>query len=73
MRATPGTRPRPASSSPISSAAWDDLAAQGALPEELYVVELGVGNGNQAKVFLDQFRHLDEAPAVATTAGLPLS
>jgi hypothetical protein len=30
------------------------------LPEELYVVELGVGNGNQAKVFLDQFRHLDQ-------------
>jgi len=41
--------------------AWDDLAARGALPDELYVVELGVGNGNQAKVFLDEFRHLDEA------------
>ncbi|MFC6084104.1 hypothetical protein [Sphaerisporangium aureirubrum] len=38
---------------------WDGLAAAGALPEELYVVELGVGNGGQAKVFLDEFRALD--------------
>lgn len=38
---------------------WDRLAAANALPEELYVVELGVGNGNQAKVFLDRFRELD--------------
>jgi hypothetical protein len=38
---------------------WDPLAASGALPNELYVAELGVGNGNQAKVFLDEFRALD--------------
>src|SRR5882757_2186372 len=35
-------------------AAWDRLDRVNALPEELYVVELGVGNGNQAKVFLDE-------------------
>ncbi len=34
---------------------WDDLDARGALPAELYVVELGVGNGNQAKTWLDEF------------------
>ncbi|MGH3810094.1 MAG: hypothetical protein ACRDRU_26435, partial [Pseudonocardiaceae bacterium] len=28
---------------------WDSLAGRKALPEELYVVELGVGNGSQAK------------------------
>jgi hypothetical protein len=38
---------------------WDDLAARRALPEELYVLELGVGNGNQARVFLDELRRLD--------------
>ncbi|MER6825088.1 hypothetical protein ABT352_03775 [Streptosporangium sp. NPDC000563] len=38
---------------------WDALADGDALPEELYVVELGVGNGSQAKVFLDEFRALD--------------
>lgn len=38
---------------------WDGLAASGGLPEELYVVELGVGNGNQARVFLDVFREID--------------
>jgi hypothetical protein len=37
---------------------WDDLAARRALPEELYVLEIGVGNGNQARVFLDELRHL---------------
>jgi hypothetical protein len=42
-------------------AVWDPLDASGALPEELYVAELGVGNGNQAKVFLDEFRELDRA------------
>jgi hypothetical protein len=36
-------------------AAWDRLADRNALPPELYVVELGVGNGGQAKVFLDEF------------------
>jgi hypothetical protein len=40
-------------------AVWDPLAASGALPAELYVAELGVGNGSQAKVFLDEFRALD--------------
>lgn len=40
-------------------AVWDRLDEANALPEELYVVELGVGNGNQAKVFLDEFRELD--------------
>ncbi|GAY11930.1 hypothetical protein [Pseudonocardia sp. N23] len=40
-------------------AVWDPLVDTGALPEELYVVELGVGNGSQAKVFLDEFRALD--------------
>jgi hypothetical protein len=38
---------------------WDTLAARRALPEELYVLELGVGNGNQARVFLDELRRLD--------------
>jgi hypothetical protein len=38
---------------------WDELSARRALPEELYVLELGVGNGNQARVFLDEFRNLD--------------
>jgi hypothetical protein len=38
---------------------WDSLAARRALPEELYVLELGVGNGNQARVFLDELRRLD--------------
>jgi hypothetical protein len=38
---------------------WDDLAARRALPEELYVLELGVGNGNQARTWLDEFVQLD--------------
>ena len=38
---------------------WDGLADRHALPPELYVVELGVGNGTQARVFLDEFRVLD--------------
>jgi hypothetical protein len=38
---------------------WDSLAARRALPEELYVLELGVGNGNQARVFLDELQRLD--------------
>jgi hypothetical protein len=38
---------------------WDGLAARHALPEELYVLELGVGNGNQARVFLDELQRLD--------------
>lgn len=40
---------------------WDDLAARDALPAELYVVELGVGNGNQARTWLDEFVALDRA------------
>ncbi len=38
---------------------WDDLAANNSLPDELYVIELGVGNGNQAKTWLDEFAKLD--------------
>jgi hypothetical protein len=38
---------------------WDDLDARRALPDELYVVELGVGNGNQARTWLDAFIELD--------------
>lgn len=38
---------------------WDDLAARKALPEDLHVLELGVGNGNQARVWLDEFLKLD--------------
>ena len=40
-------------------AIWDDLAARNALPEDLYVAEIGVGNGNQAKVWLDEFVKVD--------------
>jgi hypothetical protein len=40
---------------------WDALAKSATLPEELVVVELGVGNGHQAKVFLDEFRRADQA------------
>lgn len=31
------------------------------MPDQLYVVELGVGNGSQARVFLDEFRARDRA------------
>jgi hypothetical protein len=41
-------------------AVWDDLNERNALPDELYVLELGVGNGNQARVWLDEFVHLDK-------------
>jgi hypothetical protein len=40
---------------------WDELDARRALPEELYVVELGVGNGNQARTWLDVFAAVDRA------------
>ncbi|OLT20429.1 hypothetical protein BJF78_35440 [Pseudonocardia sp. CNS-139] len=40
-------------------ATWDSLAQRRALPEELYVVELGVGNGNQAATWLDTFVAMD--------------
>jgi hypothetical protein len=38
---------------------WDELANRRALPEELYVLELGVGNGSQARIWLDEFVELD--------------
>ena len=38
---------------------WDELDARRALPEALYVVELGVGNGNQARTWLDTFLEMD--------------
>src|SRR5579863_9358406 len=38
---------------------WDDLNARRALPAELYVLELGVGNGSQARTWLDEFVQLD--------------
>ncbi|MBV9355148.1 MAG: hypothetical protein JO023_06420, partial [Chloroflexi bacterium] len=38
---------------------WDGLASRRALPAELHVLELGVGNGNQARVWLDEFQTLD--------------
>jgi hypothetical protein len=37
---------------------WDDLDARGALPAELYVVELGVGTGSQALTWLDELAAL---------------
>src|SRR5580692_1129828 len=38
---------------------WDELDARRALPEDLYILELGVGNGNQARTWLDEFLQLD--------------
>jgi hypothetical protein len=38
---------------------WDDLDARRSLPDELYVLELGVGNGSQARTWLDEFVSLD--------------
>jgi hypothetical protein len=38
---------------------WDELASRRALPEQLYVIELGVGNGGQARTWLDEFLELD--------------
>ncbi|MQA96867.1 MAG: hypothetical protein GEV11_20305 [Streptosporangiales bacterium] len=40
-------------------AVWDELTARGELPETLYVAELGVGNGNQARTWLDTFLAMD--------------
>ncbi|HEX6931778.1 MAG TPA: hypothetical protein VF162_06530 [Streptosporangiaceae bacterium] len=40
-------------------AVWDSLDARSALPDQLYVVELGVGNGSQARTWLDAFVDLD--------------
>ena len=39
---------------------WDQLSARKALPDDLYVLELGVGNGNQAKVWLDEFVKIEQ-------------
>ena len=39
---------------------WDGLVERHALPEQLTVLELGVGNGDQAKVWLDEFVKLDK-------------
>jgi hypothetical protein len=39
--------------------AWDELASRRALPDQLYVIELGVGNGGQARTWLDEFVELD--------------
>ncbi|HEY7067771.1 MAG TPA: hypothetical protein VII06_40320 [Chloroflexota bacterium] len=36
----------------------DDLNGRGLVPEEIYVLELGVGGGQQARVWLDTFRDL---------------
>jgi hypothetical protein len=38
---------------------WDALADRHALSDEIYVLELGVGNGNQARVWLDEFARVD--------------
>jgi putative S-adenosyl-L-methionine-dependent methyltransferase len=38
---------------------WDSMDARRALPEDLYILELGVGNGNQARTWLDEFLQLD--------------
>ena len=40
-------------------AVWDSLDARQALPDQLYVIELGVGNGGQARTWLDAFAELD--------------
>jgi hypothetical protein len=41
-------------------AVWDGLDARHALPEDLCVLELGVGNGNFAQAFFDEFARLDQ-------------
>ncbi|MGH2651973.1 MAG: SAM-dependent methyltransferase, partial [Actinomycetota bacterium] len=41
-------------------AVWDGLDARHALPEDLCVLELGVGKGNFAHAFLDEFARLDQ-------------
>ena len=38
---------------------FDTLAERRALPDRLEVLELGVGNGDQAKVWLDEFKKAD--------------
>jgi len=41
-------------------ATWDALDARHALPEDLCLLELGVGNGNFAQAFFDEFTKLDQ-------------
>jgi len=41
-------------------ATWDSLDARHALPEDLCVLELGVGNGSFARAFFDEFARLDQ-------------
>src|SRR5438270_5744712 len=41
-------------------ATWDGLDARRALPEDLCVLELGVGNGNFARAFFEEFVRLDQ-------------
>ena len=48
---------------------WDELAERRALPDQLHVLELGVGNGNQARIWLDEFTELDRGTAATTTVG----
>jgi hypothetical protein len=38
---------------------WDGLAERRALPDQLHVLEIGVGNGSQARVWLDTFVEID--------------
>jgi hypothetical protein len=40
-------------------AIWDGLAERRALPDQLHVLEIGIGNGNQARVWLDTFLEID--------------
>src|SRR4029079_17184414 len=42
-------------------AVWDGLDARHALPPELYIVELGVGNGSHARTSLHPLAQLDRA------------
>jgi len=56
-------------------AVWDSLDARRALPDQLYVVELGVGNGGQARTWLDTFAPLTSSPrgSAARWSSCPLS
>jgi hypothetical protein len=40
-------------------AIWDGLVERRALPDQLHVLEIGVGNGSQARVWLDTFVEID--------------
>ena len=48
---------------------WDELARRRALPDQLYVLELGVGSGGQAGSWLDEFAGWTAGTAAATTGG----